>query len=58
MNRLFKSGDLVCTKVNPLKALKVRLYARHVYYCDVYNRPGEKEEIYFEKELELYKTTT
>ncbi|RCW92839.1 hypothetical protein [Winogradskyella arenosi] len=55
MSNLFKSGDIVCAKVNPTKSLKVRIFARKVYYCDVYNQPEEKEEVYFEREIEFYK---
>lgn len=55
MNNLFNPGDIVCTKVNPLKPLKVRLYARRIYYCDNFKFPEEKEEVFFERELKLYK---
>lgn len=54
MKNIFKTGDIVCTKVNPKKPLKVRVFARKVYYCDVLNEPNEKEEVYFESEIELY----
>jgi hypothetical protein len=54
MKNLFKTGDIVSTKVNPRKPLKVRVFARKVYYCDVINMPNEKEEVYFEREIELY----
>ncbi len=37
MSDLFKSGDIVCAKVNPTKSLKVRIFARKVHHCDVYN---------------------
>ncbi|WP_242121664.1 hypothetical protein [Aestuariivivens sediminicola] len=57
MKNLFKTGDIVSTKVNPKKPLKVRLFARKVYYCDVYNHPEEKEEVYFEREIEIYKNS-
>lgn len=54
MNNLFKSGDMVCAKVNPSKPLVVRIFARKVYYCDVYNHPDEKEQVYFEREISFY----
>lgn len=54
MKNIFKTGDIVCAKINPRKPLKVRLFARKVYYCDVLNEPNEKEEVYFEREIELY----
>lgn len=54
MKNIFKTGDIVCAKVNPIKPLKVRVFARKVYYCDVLNEPNEKEEVYFEREIELY----
>jgi hypothetical protein len=54
MKNIFKTGDIVCTKVNPKKPLKVRIFPRKVYYCDVLNKPNEKEEVYFEREIELY----
>lgn len=54
MSNLFKVGDKVFAKVNPTKLLIVRLFARNVYYCDVYNHPEEKEQVYFERELALY----
>jgi hypothetical protein len=54
MKNIFKTGDIVCTKVNPKKPLKVRVFARKVYYCDVLNKPNEKEEVYFEREIEFY----
>ncbi len=56
MNNLFKAGDLVCAKTNPTKPLKVRIYARKVYYCDVLNHPEEREQVYFEREIEVYKS--
>lgn len=51
---IFKTGDIVCAKVNPIKPLKVRIFARKVYYCDVLDKPNQKEEVYFEREIELY----
>jgi len=54
MENLYKSGDIVCTKVNPKKPLMVRIFARKVYYCDVLNEPNEKEKVYFEREIEFY----
>lgn len=54
MENIFKSGDIVCAKVNPAKPLKVRVFARKVYYCDVLNKTNQKEEVYFEREIEMY----
>ncbi|MCB0474279.1 MAG: hypothetical protein KDC69_01320 [Flavobacteriaceae bacterium] len=54
MNNLFKAGDMVCAKVAPTKPLVVRIFARKVYYCDVFNRPEEKEQVYFEREIAFY----
>lgn len=54
MSNKFKAGDMVCAKVNPNKALVVRIFARKVYYCDVYNHPEEKEQVYFEREISFY----
>lgn len=56
MKNIFKSGDIVCAKINPSKPLKVRIFARRVYYCDVLNKLNEKEEVYFEREIEFYYT--
>lgn len=54
MSNKFKAGDMVCAKVSPSKVLVVRIFARKVYYCDVYNHPEEKEQVYFEREISLY----
>ncbi|WP_198034952.1 hypothetical protein [Winogradskyella sp. J14-2] len=54
MKNKFKSGDIVCAKINPTTPLKVRVFARKVYYCDVLNKPDENEKVYFEREIELY----
>lgn len=54
MKNAFKAGDIVCAKVAPTKPLKVRLFARKVYYCDVLNHPEEKEKVYFEREITFY----
>ena len=54
MNAIFKKGDIVCALVNPAKVLLIRLFARNVYYCDVYNHPEEKEKVYFGRELKRY----
>lgn len=54
MKNLYKSGDIVCANVNPSKPLVVRIFARKVYYCDVFNRPEEKEQVYFEREISFY----
>ena len=47
MENKFKSGDIVCAKVNPTTPLKVRVFARKFYYCDVLDQPDEKEKVYF-----------
>ena len=39
----------------PLTRLKVKYFVRRIYYCDIVNHPNEKEEIYFEREIELLK---
>jgi hypothetical protein len=54
MENKFKSGDIVCAIINPTTPLKVRVFARKVYYCDVLNKPDENEKVYFEREIELY----
>ena len=38
----------------PLTRLKVKYFVRRIYYCDIVNHPNEKEEIYFEREIEVY----
>lgn len=55
MNKLFKTGDIVCAKVNPTRSLVVRVFARGVYYCDIKNHPEEKEQVYFEREIMAFK---
>ena len=55
MEALFKPGDIVCAKVNPNKPLKIKYFVRRIYYCDILNLPNEKEEVYFEREIEVYK---
>ncbi|RNL95195.1 hypothetical protein ED312_00930 [Sinomicrobium pectinilyticum] len=54
MNNLFKTGDVVCAKINPTQPLVVRVFARGVYYCDVKNHPEEKEQVYFEREIKVF----
>jgi len=56
MENKFKSGDIVCAKVNPTTPLKVRVFARKVYYCDVLDQPDEKEKVYFAREIKFYNT--
>jgi len=50
----YRTGDMVCAKLSPTKPLVVRIFARKVYYCNVYNRPEEKEQVYFEREITFY----
>ncbi|MBC9796020.1 hypothetical protein [Sinomicrobium weinanense] len=57
MSNLFKTGDMVCAKVNPTRPLVVRVFARGVYYCDVKNHPEEKEQVYFEREIMTFNKT-
>lgn len=56
MENKFKSGDIVCAKVNPTTPLKVRVFARKFYYCDVLDQPDEKEKVYFAREIKFYNT--
>ena len=56
MENKFKSGDIVCAKVNPTTPLKVWVFTRKFYYCDVLDQPDEKEKVYFEREIKLYST--
>ncbi len=58
MSNLFKSGDMVCAKVNPTKPLKVRIFARKVYYCNVYNQPKEKGKFILKEKLNFIKIKT
>jgi len=58
MSDLFQKGDRVCAKNNRSKPLAVRIFARKVYYCDVVGHPEEKEEVYFEREIELFKQSS
>lgn len=58
MSDLFQKGDVVCAKNNRSKPLEVRIFARRVYYCDVVGHPEEKEEVYFEREIELFKASS
>lgn len=55
INNIYKPGDIVCSRKDPKKALVVRLYAYNVYYCNVKDHPEEKEKVYFEREIQLYK---
>lgn len=48
----------MCAKNNRSKPLEVRIFARRVYYCDVVGHPEEKEEVYFEREIELFKASS
>ena len=57
MEALFKPGDIVCAKVNPNKPLKIKYFVRRIYYCDILDLPNEKEEVYFEREIEVYTDT-
>ena len=58
MSNLFKSGDIVCAKVNPTKPLKVRVFARKVYYCDVLIIQKKKKKFILKEKLNSIKMKT
>ena len=51
MNNKFKEGEVVFAKINPELKLVVRRYIDQIYYCKVQGDPGQKEHVYFEREL-------
>lgn len=51
MNNFFPEGSMVFTKLNPTHKLKVRKYISRIYYCSDPEKPLEKDEVYFEREL-------
>ena len=58
MEKRFEIGDVVCAKVKPSIALVVRLYARRIYYCNLQNQPSANEQVYFDRELKPYESST
>ncbi len=47
----FIAGDLVYARTNPNQQLVVRRLLDRVYYCKVKGKVGERELMYFEREL-------
>jgi hypothetical protein len=56
MENKFKEGSSVCARANPDLKLVIRRYVDRIYYCKVDEDPLHKELVYFERELEAYKT--
>ena len=47
----YKEGDVVYSKMDPKLKLVVRRYVKRIYYCQIQEDPGQKDLVYFEREL-------
>lgn len=47
----YEVGTLVFAKVIPDVPLVVRRYVAKIYYCQLADFPGQKDLVYFEREL-------
>jgi hypothetical protein len=47
----YEVGDTVYANENPGLKLVVRRYIDRVYYCTVPGNPGQKDLVYFEREI-------
>jgi hypothetical protein len=51
MENMYNAGDIVFAKEDPGLTLIVRRFVDDIYYCRVYDDPGQKEYAYFQREL-------
>ena len=47
----YKEGDVVYAKIDPELKLVIRRYVKRIYYCQIQEAPGQKDLVYFEREL-------
>ena len=47
----YAPGTTVFAKVHPEVALVVRRFVAKIYYCQLADLPGQKDLVYFEREL-------
>lgn len=47
----FPIGSEVFAKVNPDLKLVIRQYLKRIYYCTVKDNPGQRDLVYYEREL-------
>jgi len=50
-DNLYKEGSIITAKENPALDLIITRYYQRIYYCDVLGKPGKKQLVYFEREL-------
>ena len=50
-DNLYKEGSILTAKENPELDLIITRYFQRIYYCDVIGKPGNKQLVYFEREL-------
>ncbi|XOV91082.1 MAG: hypothetical protein ACFHWX_12820 [Bacteroidota bacterium] len=53
MENLFKPGEIVYARNPPNIKLIVRRFVDEVYFCKVFNHPGNIERAYSEKDLRV-----
>ncbi|WP_299825698.1 hypothetical protein [uncultured Pontibacter sp.] len=54
MENKYLEGSTVYSSINPSLQLKVRRYAKRIYYCTDPANPQEKDKVYYERELKQY----
>lgn len=52
LENIFIEGSVVSAKVRPEIKLIVRRYLKRIYHCTVQDNPLQKEQVYFERELQ------
>lgn len=55
MENKYAEGSTVYARANPEHALVVRRFVKRIYYCTDQGSPQQKDQVYFERELQGYK---
>ena len=50
----FALEDIVSPLADPRSKLSVRRFVDRIYYCRDLSNPGSPEQVYFERELQLF----
>jgi hypothetical protein len=51
-DNIFKEGSIVIAKVNPNMKLIITKYNQRIYYCIPAEKPFDKFQAYFEREID------
>jgi hypothetical protein len=58
MENKYAEGSTVYARANTEHALVVRRFVKRIYYCTDQSIPQQKDQVYFERELQDYKGAT